>query len=74
MATNKKILAKGLRYMFWALPLLFLGPSVIYNAFMNKNHPFFIPVFGLGIIFCFMAILLMFSGLKTIMKSLFDNE
>ena len=60
--------------MFWALPLLFLGPSVIYNAFMNKSHPFFIPVIGLGVIFCFMAIMLMALGLKTIIKSLFENE
>ncbi|MBY8962110.1 hypothetical protein KJK34_05020 [Flavobacterium sp. D11R37] len=70
MATDRKLLMKGIGYMAWAVPQFFLGPVVIYNACMNKNHPLFIPVFGLGVIFCFLAIMLMALGLKTIMKSL----
>lgn len=70
MATDKKILVKGLKYMGWALPLMFLGPVVIHSSFKNQEHPLFIPIIGLGIIFCLLAILLMAFGLKTIMKSL----
>ena len=34
MATNKEMLSKGIKYLAWALPLLFIGPSLIYNAFI----------------------------------------
>ncbi|MGQ2984775.1 DUF6095 family protein [Flavobacterium sp.] len=74
MPTDKKTLMRGLRYLSGALPLLFMGPVVIHNAFMNKEHPFFKMVLGIGIAFCIIAILLMIQGLRTIMKSLFDNE
>ncbi|OIQ15369.1 MAG: hypothetical protein BM557_11410 [Flavobacterium sp. MedPE-SWcel] len=71
MGTDRKILAKGLRYMGWSLPLLFMGPTIINSSFKNQDHPFYIPVLGLGIIFCVVAIYLIFLGLKTVMKSLF---
>lgn len=74
MATNKKILIKGLSYLGWAFPLFFIGPVVIHSSFKNEGHPLFIPVLGVGIILCLSAILLMFLALKTIMKSLFENE
>lgn len=74
MSTNKQILTKGIKYMAWALPLFFIGPSVIYMSFKNQNHSFFIPVLGLGIIICGFAIFLTFKGLKTIMQSLFDGN
>lgn len=64
---------KGIRYLSGALPLLFLGPVVIHSSFKNQNHPFFIPVLGFGILFCILAILLIFLGLRTIMKSMFDQ-
>ena len=38
MPTNQKVFAKGIKFLTIALPLLFIGPSVIYNAFMNKNN------------------------------------
>lgn len=58
--------------MGWALPLFFLGPVVIHSSFKNQGHPFYIPVLGIGIICCIMAIGFMAMGLKTIMKSLFN--
>ena len=33
MATDKNILAKGIKYLSGALPLLFLGPIIINSAF-----------------------------------------
>ena len=74
MATNKKILAKGIRQVAGSLPLFFIGPVVIHSCFKNQGHPFFIPVLGIGIIICIFAIILLAMGLKTIMKSLFENE
>ncbi|MEW5675893.1 DUF6095 family protein [Flavobacterium enshiense] len=74
MATDKQILVKGVRYLGFALPLMFIGPSIIHSAFKNQSHPFYIPVLGVGIIFCLLSIFLMFRGIQTIMKSLFDGN
>lgn len=74
MSTNKEILTKGIKYLAFALPLLFIGPSVIFSSFKNQEHPFYIPVLGVGIIFCFLSIFLIFKGIQTIMKSLFDGN
>ncbi len=73
MPTDKKILNRGLAKMIWALPLFFIGPSVIYSAFKNQDHPFFIPVLGLAIIICILAVVLAFLGLKTIVSSMTDE-
>jgi hypothetical protein len=72
MPTDKKILAKGLKYMGGALPMFFIGPVVIHSSFKNQGHPFFIPILGVGIIMCFAAIFLVAKGLRTIMSSLKD--
>jgi hypothetical protein len=72
MPTDKKILMKGLKYMGWALPLFFIGPVVIFNAFQNKSNPFFIPVLGVAITLCILAVFFMARGLKTILKSMTD--
>ena len=74
MATNKELLSKGIRYLFGALPLMFIGPSVIYNAFVNKNNVWHYLVLALGIAICFGAVFLMFKGVQTIVKSMFDNN
>ncbi|MBG6109580.1 hypothetical protein H4V97_002933 [Flavobacterium sp. CG_23.5] len=73
MATNKELLSKGIKYLAGALPLLFIGPSLIYNAFMNKENAWHYLVLGIGIVFCLTAMFLMYLGLKTIMKSLFND-
>jgi hypothetical protein len=73
MATNKEVLSKGIKYLSGALPLMFIGPSLIYNAFMNKQNVWHYLVLAIGIIACLGAMFLMYLGLKTIMKSLFND-
>lgn len=73
MATNRKVLSKGINYLAWALPLLFIGPSVIYNAFINKQNGWHYLVLAVGIIACLGAVYLMFMGLKTIVSGLFND-
>jgi threonine/homoserine/homoserine lactone efflux protein len=73
MATNKEVLSKGIKYLAGALPLFFIGPSIIYNAFINKQNPWHYLVLAIGIIACLGAMYLMYMGLKTIIKSLFDD-
>ena len=73
MATNRELLSKGVRYLAGALPLLFLGPTIIHNAFMNKQNIWHYLVLSVGVVVCFIAMYLMYVGLKTIMKSLFND-
>jgi hypothetical protein len=73
MATNKELLAKGVKYLTGALPLLFIGPAVIHNAFMNKQNVWHYLVLAIGIIICLVAVYLAFLGLKIMMKSLFND-
>lgn len=74
MATDKNILVKGIKYLGGALPLLFLGPIVINNAFTNEKHPNYPYVLALGIVIAFAAIFLIYKGINTMVKSLFDGD
>ena len=73
MATNQPLLSKGIKYLASALPFLFIGPAVIYNAFINKQNVWHYLVLGIGIAVCIGAVYLMFLGLKTMMRSLFND-
>lgn len=73
MATNKKVLTKGISYMSWALPALFIGPAIVHFAFINKLQPLFWIILIVGILVCLTGMYLTFLGIKTIIKSLFDN-
>jgi hypothetical protein len=70
---NKELLAKGIKYLTGALPLMFIGPSVIYNAFMNQHTNWHYLVLAIGIIACLASMFLMFLGLKIIMKGIFND-
>jgi putative Mn2+ efflux pump MntP len=73
VSTNKELLSKSIKYLAWALPLLFIGPSLIYNAFMNKQNVWHYLVLGIGIATCIGAVYLMFLGLKIMVQSLFND-
>ena len=73
MSTNKELLSKGVKYLTGALPLMFIGPSLIYNAFMNQNNIWHYLVLGIGIVACLTSMYLIFLGLKYIMKALFND-
>ena len=70
--TNKELLGKGIKYLAGALPLILLGPVILYSAFHNQEHPYYIIVLILGLLAFIGAIVLMFLGIKTIMRALFD--
>jgi hypothetical protein len=73
MATNKVLLNQGIKYFIFALPLFFIGPSVIYNAFQNKHTLWHYLILAIGIFACLGAVFFMSKGLKTVMKSLFNK-
>jgi hypothetical protein len=73
MSTNKELLSKGVKKLAWALPLLFIGPSLIYNAFINKLNVWHYLVLGIGIAICLGSVYLAFKGLQLMMRSLFND-
>ena len=74
MPINKELLDNGIKFMLYALPLMFIGPSVIYNAFINKQNVWHYLVLAVGIFFCFLAVYFMFKGIKTLTDALFEND
>lgn len=74
MATDKNILFKGIRYLFGALPLLVIGPIVINSAFKNEKSPLYLYVLTFGVIVALAAMFLIFKGVTTLVKSLFDGD
>lgn len=70
--TNKTVLGTGIKYLAGAIPLSFLGPVILFSAFNNQDHPWYYPVLLIGIAAGVAAIFLMFKGILTIMKALFD--
>jgi uncharacterized membrane protein YfcA len=73
MATNKDLLAKGVKYLFGALPLMFIGPSIMYNAFMNKHTNWHYLILAIGCVLCITSVYLAFRGLKTMTDALFND-
>ena len=74
MSTNKEKLTKGVKYLASSLPLMFIGPSVIYNAFMNQHTNWHYLVLGIGITICITSVFLAFKGIKTMTDAMFDGD
>lgn len=72
MATNREVLNQGIKKLAFALPALFTGPAVIYNAFINKQNNWHYLVLAIGIAICLTGVYLMFRGIQLIVKSMFD--
>jgi len=74
MSDTKKLFDKGIKFMLYALPLMFIGPSIIYNAWINKQNSWHFLVLGFGIFLSFMAVYFMFKGIKNLIDALFEND
>lgn len=70
-STDKEVLQKGITRLMIAIPFIFLGPVLIYIG-AGSDHPiiFLMP----GIAFCILAVFLMFSGISTILDSMFKSD
>lgn len=71
--TQKDKLYRGMKYLSAALPLMFIGPSVVYNAFMNKQNIWHYLVLIVGILICLSAVYIMCKGINIIIKSIFNE-
>lgn len=71
---NKKLLDSGIKNILCALPLMFIGPCVIYNAFQNKDNVWHYLVLAVGITLCTLAVYCLFKGIKNITDAMFEND
>jgi len=71
---SKELIFKGVKKTLLAIPLMFLGPILIHNAFMNKHTNWHYLVLGIGIFICITSVSLMFKGIKTITAGIFDDN
>ncbi len=70
--TNKELLAKGVKTLAMSLGAIAAGPIVVYNSFMNQNHPLYLVILTIGILIMLLAMFLLFKGINIILKSFFD--
>lgn len=71
--SDKRLLAKGIKLLAFALPLLFLSPYLITMSFLNKDNWSFYLFISLGIIVGAAAIFLVFKALRTFMRAIFGS-
>lgn len=71
---NNELLIKGVKRCVLSLPLMFIGPSVIHNAWINKQNWVHYIVLTLGLLISFFAVYLLWKGIMTMMKAMFENE
>lgn len=74
MPTNQKLLNKGLKYLLIALPQMFIGPAVIFNAFSNKHTNWHYLVLVIGSALCLSGMYFTFQGINIVVKGLFNDE
>ncbi len=72
--TNKELLYKGIKSIVYTVILMFTAPFVVYQAFKNEAHPFYWPVFIIGIILGVSAIVMGFRSIKIIMDAVFGKK
>ena len=72
--TDKEKLVKGLQTLAIALLFTLFGPGLIYEAFKNQGHPYWIPVLLVGIAAFIAAIYFGFKGINRIIKSVFGER
>lgn len=74
MATNKKELARGLKYELATLPLLIIAPILItmgFKAIKQQNNYIWLI---LGIIVAITAVVLGFLGIRILLNAFFDKD
>ena len=71
--TNKDVLINGISLLAGAAVTMFIGPTLFFFAFSDDEKSTYIPLLIVASIVCIAAVYLAFKGIKTIVKSIFDN-
>ena len=74
MSTDKALLVKGIKFLAYTVFTMFLAPVVLYQAFKNQDHPFYIPVLVIGLMLAVTAISLGFYSIKIFLDALFGKK
>jgi len=74
MKTNKELIIKGIKYLAYTLVLMFSAPIVLFQAFKNSEHSFYLPVLIVGFILAICAIAMGFYSIKVIMAGIFSSD
>lgn len=72
--TNKDLLIKGVKHFAYTFALMFAAPLVLWQAFKNQEHAFYIPVLIVGVILAIAAIAMGFYSVHLIMNALFNSS
>ncbi|MGB7395700.1 MAG: DUF6095 family protein [Pricia sp.] len=74
MRTDKDLLVKGIKFLFYTIALMFSAPIVMYQAFKNEENILYWPVLIVGLILGIAAIAMGFYSIKVILDSLFGKK
>jgi len=74
MKTDRDLLIKGVRFLSYTVILMFIAPVVVWQAFKNQEHPFYIPVLVVGCLLGIGAITMGFVSIKTMVDALFGKK
>ncbi len=72
--TDKDLLIKGVKHFAYTFALMFVAPVVLWQAFKNQEHAFYIPVLVVGVILAIAAIAMGFYSVQLIMNALFNSS
>ena len=59
MKTDKDLLIKGVKHFAYTFLLMFTAPIILWQAFKNQEHTFYIPVLIVGLLLAIAAIALL---------------
>jgi len=71
---DKGLLVKGLIKMGIALIFMFIGPSLLFIAFSNREKQLYIPILIIALVICTLAIFFAFKGISIILDSMFKKK
>tara|TARA_B100001093_G_C26052521_1_gene686951 strand:- start:48 stop:269 length:222 start_codon:yes stop_codon:yes gene_type:complete len=71
---KKNRLSSGFKKLLITLFLMFTGPVILYQAFSNEGHQWYYIVLILGLILCILSLITFFSGIKSIINHIFDED
>jgi len=74
LKTDRDLLIKGVKRLAYTMALMFLAPIVLYQAFKNQDHPWFLPVVVVGGLLAISAIGMGFYSIKTLLDALFGGR
>jgi len=71
---KKNYLMSGFKRLLITVFLMFVGPTILFQAFKNEEHQWYMIVLAIGLIICASAIFTLFSGIMSIIKHIFEKD